>query len=137
MPIDGETIGGILGALVTGFLSKLGIDRYQKRKRIDIIEGGGELSLNSQLSERETVLLYMQRQMEANKTALRNEFAPMIIALQNDSIETKRRMDAFEKSSERDRKEFKESVEKVHNHIDDRHNRLEDKFDRFIERRRT
>lgn len=127
----------IVASLVAGILGKLGFDRYQKRKRIDIIEGGGELSLNSQLSERETVLLYMQRQLEASKTALRNEFAPMIIALQNDSQETKRRMDAFEKNSERDRKEFKELVTDLRTHLDDRHNRLEDKFDRFIERRRT
>lgn len=137
MPLDGETVGGFLGAILTGFLTKLGLDKYQKRKRLETIENGGELSLNSQLSERETVLLYMQRQIDAAKSGLRNEFAPMIIALQNDAMNTKLRMDLFEKNSERDREEFKESVKEVHNHIDERHNRLEDKFDRFIERRRT
>lgn len=121
MALDQETILTGLGALVAGYLGKVGLIKVKERRAL---ESDDEPQLSDPLRPRETVLLYVTKKIQEVKDEINPRLLEArFIRLERDQLETKQAL--------------ANAIESIHAHIDKRQDKLEEKFDSYIERRRS
>jgi hypothetical protein len=110
----------IIGAILA-LLGKLGWDKVRKDQKRLPVDGAGEVTLDSQISNRDTVMIWLTDRVHKVK----NELDAPITRLSATTEELKIRT-AF---LEADAKDFKistqQSIARIHDHIDNRCDRLE------------
>lgn len=137
MPLDPESIGGFLATLITGFLGKIGWDKYRKNQQQARLEESSELTLDRSFTKNETIAVWISQRIHKVVDDLSPKFNLLNLEdarLSKDLSEVKLTLSHLEKEVDENKRESDSRISDIHRHIEAGNTRLEQSFKREVDR---